>query len=35
MRVRWLPGMVTSYTPGGFIHVLLLVTLIIFIINLL
>jgi hypothetical protein len=30
----WLLGMVTSYTLGGFIHVLLLVALAIFVINL-
>jgi Family of unknown function (DUF5670) len=32
--VLWLFGMVTSYTLGGFIHVLLLVALAIFVINL-
>jgi hypothetical protein len=32
--VLWLLGMVTSYTLGGFIHVLLLVALAIFVINL-
>jgi hypothetical protein len=32
--VLWLLGMVTSYTLGGFIHILLLVALAIFIINL-
>jgi hypothetical protein len=31
--VLWLLGMVTSYTLGGFIHILLLVALIIFVIN--
>jgi hypothetical protein len=31
--VLWLLGMVTSYTLGGFIHVLLLVALAIFVIN--
>ncbi len=30
----WLLGMVTSYTLGGFIHVLLIVALAIFVINL-
>jgi hypothetical protein len=33
--VLWLLGMVTSYTLGGFIHILLLVALAIFVINLL
>jgi hypothetical protein len=32
--VLWLLGVVTSYTLGGFIHILLLVALAIFIINL-
>jgi hypothetical protein len=32
--VLWLLGMVTSFTLGGFIHVLLLVALAIFVINL-
>ncbi len=32
--VLWLLGMVTSYTVGGFIHILLLVALAIFVINL-
>ncbi|PYT77129.1 MAG: lmo0937 family membrane protein [Acidobacteria bacterium] len=32
--VLWLLGAVTSYTLGGFIHVLLLVALAIFVINL-
>jgi hypothetical protein len=32
--ILWLLGMVTSYTLGGFIHVLLLVALAIFLINL-
>jgi hypothetical protein len=31
--VLWLLGVVTSYTLGGFIHVLLLVALAIFVIN--
>ena len=30
----WLLGVVTSYTFGGFIHVLLLVALVLFVINL-
>jgi uncharacterized membrane protein YtjA (UPF0391 family) len=33
--VLWLLGMVTSYTAGGLIHILLLVALVIFVINLL
>jgi uncharacterized membrane protein YtjA (UPF0391 family) len=32
--VLWLLGMVTSHTLGGFIHILLLVALAIFVINL-
>ena len=32
--VLWLLGMVTSYTMGGLIHVLLVVALIAFVINL-
>jgi Family of unknown function (DUF5670) len=32
--ILWLLGMVTSYTLGGFIHILLLVALAIFVINL-
>jgi len=32
--ILWLLGVVTSYTLGGFIHVLLLVALAIFVINL-
>ena len=32
--ILWLLGVVTSYTLGGFIHILLLVALAIFIINL-
>lgn len=32
--VLWLLGVVTSYTLGGFIHLLLIVALVIFIINL-
>jgi hypothetical protein len=32
--VLWLLGVVTAYTLGGFIHILLLVALAIFVINL-
>jgi uncharacterized membrane protein YtjA (UPF0391 family) len=32
--VLWLLGMVTSYTMGGLIHVLLVIALIIFVVNL-
>ena len=32
--VLWLLGMVTSYTAGGLIHILLLVAIVAFIINL-
>jgi hypothetical protein len=32
--VLWLLGMVTSYTAGGLIHLLLVVALVIFVINL-
>ncbi len=32
--VLWLLGMVTSYTLGGFIHILLVLALVIFVINL-
>lgn len=32
--VLWLLGMVTSYTFGGFIHVLLVVALVLFVFNL-
>jgi hypothetical protein len=32
--VLWLLGLVTSYTLGGFIHMLLLVALVILVINL-
>ncbi|MGA2483189.1 MAG: lmo0937 family membrane protein [Candidatus Acidiferrales bacterium] len=34
LLVLWLLGMVTSHTLGGFIHILLLVALAIFVINL-
>lgn len=33
--VLWILGMITSYTAGGLIHVLLVVAVVIFIINLL
>jgi Family of unknown function (DUF5670) len=33
--VLWLLGMVTSYTAGGLIHILLLVAVVVFVINLL
>jgi hypothetical protein len=32
--VLWLFGVVTSYTLGGFIHILLVLALVIFVINL-
>ncbi|HET7206697.1 MAG TPA: lmo0937 family membrane protein [Terriglobales bacterium] len=32
--VLWLLGMLTSYTLGGFIHVLLIVALVLFVFNL-
>lgn len=32
--VLWLLGMVTSYTAGGLIHLLLVVALVVFVINL-
>ena len=32
--VLWLLGMITSYTAGGLIHILLVVALVVFIINL-
>jgi uncharacterized membrane protein YtjA (UPF0391 family) len=34
LLVRWLLGLVTSYTLGGFIHVLLVIAVVILIINL-
>ena len=34
LLVLWLLGVVTSYTLGGFVHILLLVALAIFVINL-
>lgn len=33
--ILWLLGVVTSYTLGGFIHLLLVVALVLFVINLL
>jgi hypothetical protein len=33
LLVLWLLGMVSSYTIGGFIHVLLLIALVVLIIN--
>ncbi|MBK7900843.1 MAG: lmo0937 family membrane protein [Azonexus sp.] len=35
MLVLWLFGLVTSYTLGGFIHVLLVVALVMVVVNLL
>ncbi len=35
LLVLWLLGLVTSYTLGGFIHILLVVALVILVINLL
>jgi uncharacterized membrane protein YtjA (UPF0391 family) len=32
--VLWLLGMITSYTMGGLIHILLVIALIIFVVNL-
>ncbi|HEY8257813.1 MAG TPA: lmo0937 family membrane protein [Gemmatimonadales bacterium] len=34
LLVLWLVGMVSSYTLGGFIHVLLVVALVVLVINL-
>lgn len=34
LLVLWLVGLVTSYTMGGFIHLLLLVALVVLILNL-
>lgn len=34
LLVMWLLGMVSSYTLGGFIHILLVVALIVLVINL-
>ena len=33
--ILWLLGLVTSYTMGGFIHVLLVIALIVIVVNLL
>ena len=35
LLVLWLLGLVSGYTVGGFIHILLVVALVIFVINLL
>ena len=35
LLVLWLLGLVTSYTMGGFIHILLVIAIVILIINLL
>ena len=35
LLVLWLLGLVTSYTLGGFIHILLVIALVILLINLL
>jgi hypothetical protein len=35
LLVLWLLGIVTSYTLGGFIHILLVVALVVIVINLL
>ena len=35
LLVLWVLGMVTSYTMGGLLHILLVVALIVFVINLL
>jgi hypothetical protein len=35
LAVLWLLGLVTSYTAGGLIHVLLVVAVVLFIVNLL
>jgi len=34
LLVMWLLGLVTSYTAGGLIHILLVIALIVFVINL-
>lgn len=34
LLVLWLLGLVTSYTMGGFIHILLLIAVVILVINL-
>jgi len=35
LLVLWLLGLVSSYTLGGFIHILLVLALVVFVINLL
>jgi Family of unknown function (DUF5670) len=35
LLVLWLLGLVTSYTPGGFIHILLVLAIVVLVINLL
>lgn len=35
LLVAWLLGLVTSYTLGGFIHLLLIIALVVLVINLL
>lgn len=35
LTVLWLLGLVTSYTMGGFVHILLVVALIMIVVNLL
>ena len=35
LLVLWLLGMVTSYTMGGFVHILLVIALVILVLNLL
>jgi len=34
LAVLWLLGVVTSYTMGGFIHILLVIAVIVFLVNL-
>ena len=34
LLVLWLLGLVTSYTMGGFIHILLVLAVVVFVINL-
>jgi len=35
LLVLWVLGLVTSYTPGGFIHILLVLAVVVLVINLL
>jgi hypothetical protein len=35
LLVLWTPGLVTSYTLGGFIHLLLVIAIVVVVINLL